>query len=171
MVLSGCNWQGMLTARVNVLQREMSRPIQQACSVCVRDHLIWIPARHLPAFNYTVNVARVSGHSVLSYMLHAGLVAPRQVGFMFPADCYNLSPFFTMLQCLEGMAYRPLRQDSDGHTVYPAEWPDPIKPWPSGWRPPGVEPPRRHGGDPEESRSWLEWAGKRRVGDVPVRMV
>ena len=57
-----------------------------------------------------------------------------QVGFMFPADCHDPSPFFSMLMCDERLAYRPLRRDENGVQIYPKDWPDPTptRPWATG---------------------------------------
>ncbi len=148
---NGCNYAGLLSARVATLSRWLDRPIKESCNHCVRDHLIWIPARHFPAINYTIFEARLWGHNIISYLLHSGLLPARQVGFMFPADCHDPAPFFTILQCLEGMAYRPLRIE------YPQDWPPRNKSWPLGWRP-SYEPPL-HGESEEEHESWRVFAG------------
>ena len=83
------------------------------CHVRVRDHLLWMPWRFLPA----VLAVGLGAHTMAAYlaMLPVLTRGPRDVGFLFPPNCpddrswhVQDGSFRTNLMCDENFAYTDL---------------------------------------------------------------
>ena len=122
---TGCNFHGLLSLRMAALARYNSKPLAQLCSLCTRDHMLWIPARFLETVTSALRGGH-AGHNLMHRLLESGSVRAEEAAFLFPADCRQ-SPhsFFTLSMCNEAFGYRPLR------TPLPSPGEDPQSPVPA----------------------------------------
>jgi len=150
---TGCNFHGLLSQRLAAIATRNPRPVSELCSLCTRDHLVWMPARFVDLVAKYVAVGS-AGHFLLPRLLREGGLSADDAGFLFPADCHPpaaranssrgdagatpISDVFTLSMCNEAFVYRPLR------TELPRAGDDPAIPVPT----------------PENDRRvWLEFVG------------
>ena len=113
------------------------KPWPPTCSLCVRDHVVWTPRRHLQAVLSLVRDEHCC-HGFVQDVEKAG-VPRREMGFMMPALCEDLCfvpygpvkdgecdrdpnkvkmregyTFHSTLMCDDKDNYRPLRQGHKG---------------------------------------------------------